>query len=164
MNHTSVHIYDRDVDPVKIFLIKPFDPGMFDPGHLPYDDLNATLIVARRPFRLIARRPVKMLAELLGFHYLEKDNIAVNPRMKVTIESCLADSCAGLRPQPRSLLTISYHGITHRHRLTTAPEEALASIVGDGAQIHPQNPNLRRSMPSPIASSRSCSAPTPARC
>jgi len=103
MNHTSVHIYDRDVDPVKIFLIKPFDPGMFDPGHLPYDDLNATLIVARRPFRLIARRPVKMLAELLGFHYLEKDNIAVNPRMKVTIESCLADSCAGLRPQPRSL-------------------------------------------------------------
>lgn len=128
VSRDPIRIYGRDINPDKIFLIKPFDPRVFDLQALPYDDINSVLVVARRPFRLLARRPVQLLAAALGFHYLPADNLAINPRMQATVDAHASVSATDRDTPPRSLLRIAYHGVTRSHILMT-PREDLQAIL-----------------------------------
>ena len=129
MNQQHFIIYDRPVDPLKIVLVKAYAQPL-DPARIPYKFLNATVVLTRRPFRLPARRTVKQLAETLGFHYLDTDNIAVNPMFKAKIEpfSPTTEMDRISWRSAQTLLTLTSHGIIHRQHLLMPPEE-VASIL-----------------------------------
>ncbi|RTL71925.1 MAG: hypothetical protein EKK41_07355 [Hyphomicrobiales bacterium] len=144
MSKDPIHIYGRDINPEKIFLIKPYDPIVLDLRTLPYEDINSVLVLARRPFRMLARRPVRLLAAMLGFHYLPDDNLAVNPRMQTTVEAHSGTNFDALHY--RSIMKVTYHGVTRRHMLQTPPEDVQAILQIDArrASLGMQPPLVKR--------------------
>jgi hypothetical protein len=116
----QIKVFNRTINSNTVIAILPYSP----PGDLDreiYENLNATLILRRRPHRHPARRSVATLSEDLRFRLVECPfPIAINPAYTPAVEE----------KDGRTFLVFRRRGEKIRIAVATSPEalrEALAA-------------------------------------
>jgi len=127
-------IYDRHIEPANIVVIKPFNPNAIPDRDLADEDLNATVVLTSKPKLVHARRPVKVLAEQLGFVFISGSDpsrdVAVDPAAVSEIRPFVAIGAdAKLRwGYAQTLLILKRGGMDHRLHLAQAPDIVTRAV------------------------------------